>query len=218
MSSKLFYLNPIDVGRNLKINLRCNGKVDRSRLILISSSTRLTMANTAKIEVQQNAKLNYGYLDHIFVHPESASLYMRDNARLVIKPGNCTVMKGVNIFIAENSTVTLGTNLTLTSNCRIIAHADVEIGTNCIIGWESQIMSGDGHPAFKDGTRINPPKPIFIGDNVWIGTRATVLKGVRIGNGAIVAANSVVTKDVPERTVVAGNPAREVLNDIDWEI
>ena len=53
-------------------------------------------------------------------------------------------------------------------------------------------------------------KPIVIEDNVWIGERSTILKGVRIGTGAIVACNSVVTKDIPPYTIVAGNPARVV--------
>lgn len=50
--------------------------------------------------------------------------------------------------------------------------------------------------------------PVVIGDNVWIGDKATILPNVSIGKGAIIAANSVVTKDVPEYSVFAGNPAK----------
>jgi acetyltransferase-like isoleucine patch superfamily enzyme len=50
--------------------------------------------------------------------------------------------------------------------------------------------------------------PVIIGDNVWIGDKATILPGVSIGNGAVIAANAVVTKDVPAYSVAAGNPAR----------
>ena len=50
--------------------------------------------------------------------------------------------------------------------------------------------------------------PVIIGNNVWIGDKATILPNVSIGNGAIIAANSVVTKDVPEYCIVAGNPAK----------
>ena len=59
--------------------------------------------------------------------------------------------------------------------------------------------------------------PVTIGDRVWIGCRATVLKGVTIGDGAVVAACSVVTRDVPPRALVAGNPARVVREDVTWE-
>lgn len=61
-------------------------------------------------------------------------------------------------------------------------------------------------------------KPIVIGDNVWIGEYASVLKGVTIGTGAIVASHAVVTKDVPPYTIVAGNPARVVKELEDDEI
>ena len=54
----------------------------------------------------------------------------------------------------------------------------------------------------------------MIGDNVWIGDKATVLPGVTIGDGAVIAANAVVTKDVPAFTVVAGNPARIIKQSI----
>ena len=60
-----------------------------------------------------------------------------------------------------------------------------------------------------DDHSITPPsRPIIVGDNVWIGTRAIILPGVTIGDGAVIGAGAVVTKDVPARSVAAGNPAR----------
>ncbi len=59
--------------------------------------------------------------------------------------------------------------------------------------------------------------PIIIGDNVWVGTRAVILKGVTIGGGAIVAAGAVVTKDVPPRTIVGGNPAHVIRENASWK-
>ncbi|MDE6223390.1 MAG: acyltransferase [Muribaculaceae bacterium] len=57
--------------------------------------------------------------------------------------------------------------------------------------------------------------PIYIGDDCWVGQYSRICKGVKIGNGSVVAANSVVTKDVPDNCIVAGNPARVVKTDID---
>ena len=65
-------------------------------------------------------------------------------------------------------------------------------------------------------------KPVKINNNVWIGRYATILKGVSIGEGSIVACNALVTKDVPPYSVVAGNPARvvkilnQIVNKTDW--
>jgi len=58
--------------------------------------------------------------------------------------------------------------------------------------------------------------PIIIGDHVWIGMNVTVLKGVTIGDGAVVAAGSMVTKDVPPHSLVAGVPAKVVKTDVEW--
>jgi acetyltransferase-like isoleucine patch superfamily enzyme len=59
--------------------------------------------------------------------------------------------------------------------------------------------------------------PVHIGSHVWIGARALILKGVRIGDGAVVAAGSVVTRDVPSRALVAGNPAQVIREDVSWD-
>lgn len=63
-----------------------------------------------------------------------------------------------------------------------------------------------------------PEQPVEIGNNVWIGVGATILKGVTIGDGAIIAAGSVVTKDIPARCLAAGVPAKVIKTDVEWEM
>lgn len=88
------------------------------------------------------------------------------------------------------------------------------IGANCYISWDVCILDRDYHA-------INAPKeitaPVHIGDRVWIGCRSTILKGVSIGDGAIVAAGSVVTRDVPPNAIVAGNPAKVMKSSSTWQ-
>lgn len=218
LSEKLPFFTLPSIVRNLLLNLRSNGKLDKARIILISPRTNLTMDKTAKIILKPGAKLNMGYYPHIFVTPAPTQLHMEKYSQLIINSGNCTVKSGVILYIAPKQSIKMGQNLTIVSNTRVIAYADIEIGDNCIIGWEAQIMSGDGHPVYKNGQLINAPRPIKIGNHVWIGSRAVILKGVTIGDDAIVAANSVVTKDVPPGCVVAGNPAKVVQDDIKWDL
>jgi len=80
----------------------------------------------------------------------------------------------------------------------------VSIGDDVIIAWDCNILDRDYHST--DGG-VESTAPVYIGDRVWIGCRAIILKGVTIGAGAVVAAGSVVTKDVAVETLVAGNPA-----------
>jgi acetyltransferase-like isoleucine patch superfamily enzyme len=92
----------------------------------------------------------------------------------------------------------------------------VRIGRHCLLAGGVSIADYDGHPLNAEARRAGETsplaevRPVTIGDDVWIGTGATILKGVIVGDRAIVGAHAVVTKDVPPDTVVAGNPARVV--------
>lgn len=104
------------------------------------------------------------------------------------------------------------------SGATISARSKITIGNNVLIGSGALISDNDAHPLHPDD-RNDFSKilsaPIEIGDDVFIGARAIVLKGVVLGRGAVVGAGSVVTSDVPESTIVAGNPAR-VIKKMDW--
>jgi len=91
----------------------------------------------------------------------------------------------------------------------ISARASVSIGARCQIANHVLIMDSDFH-GLSERDKPEPPAPIVIEDDVWIAVRATVLKGVHIGRGAVVAAGAVVTRDVPPYTLVAGVPAHPV--------
>lgn len=89
----------------------------------------------------------------------------------------------------------------------IAAQCSIRIGADCHIGPYTNILDNDYHDVYDH--RVRPEsRPVTIGDGVWIGTRAIILPGVTIGEGAVIGAGSVVTRDVPPRTIAAGNPAR----------
>ena len=85
---------------------------------------------------------------------------------------------------------------------------DVMMGTNCIIYTRNHAFSRTDIPMWKQG--FSEAKPVVIGDDVWIGGRVTILPGVHVGDGAILGAGAVVTKDVPPYAIVGGNPAKVI--------
>jgi acetyltransferase-like isoleucine patch superfamily enzyme len=103
----------------------------------------------------------------------------------------------------------IGNNVFINYGCSVASSNHVKIGDDCLIGSYVMIMDCDFHRV-EDKSWDTTGEPIIIEDRVWIGNRAIVLKGVRIGHDSVVAAGSVVTHDVPPRTVVAGVPARVV--------
>jgi acetyltransferase-like isoleucine patch superfamily enzyme len=93
----------------------------------------------------------------------------------------------------------------------ICAAISVSIGERCLVGADVVIIDTDFHAVDSalrdDGWNRVACAPVHIGDDVFIGTRALILKGVRIGNGATIGAGAVVTRSVPALAIVAGNPA-----------
>ena len=103
--------------------------------------------------------------------------------------------------------ITVGKNVFINACCKFQDQGGIFIGNGVLIGHNVTLatLNHDERPQFRQNIY---PKPIKIGDNVWIGSNATILQGVTIGDGAIIGANAVVTKDVPENTIVAGVPAK----------
>ena len=113
----------------------------------------------------------------------------------------------------------IGNNFTGNYNLTILDIREVYIGNNVMIG-PNTLITTVGHPLTPMCRRqhIGIAKPVRIGNDVWIGGNVTILPGVTIGNNVVVAAGAVVTKDVPDNTLVGGVPARlikEIENDIE---
>lgn len=120
--------------------------------------------------------------------------------------GNCQFYSGVRLEVGSKATLSIGNGSYLNRNTLIVCEDHVEIGKNCKIAWDVIIMDSDLHPIDDTTPIVN--KPVLIEDGVWIGCRSIILKGVTIGHGAVIAAGSVVTKDIPPRTVYGGSPAK----------
>ncbi len=111
---------------------------------------------------------------------------------------------GYNIYV--------GDNFYAGYNCTILDVAEVKIGDNCMIGPNVGIYTAGHSIEPKDRNKSGYGIPITIGNDVWIGGSCVILAGVTIGDNSVVAAGSVVTKDVPANTIVAGNPAKILKN------
>lgn len=101
----------------------------------------------------------------------------------------------------------IGPRTYINFGCSITARASVRIGADCLLGPYTSIHDDAFHD-IEDRARQPTPRPVVIGAGVWLGERVIVLPGVTIGDGAVVGAGAVVTRDVPPRSVAAGNPAR----------
>jgi acetyltransferase-like isoleucine patch superfamily enzyme len=141
-------------------------------------------------------------------------LHLRGPGRIRIGSGaNAWVRAEPNFLTTLNaaSVIDIGDNVRL-NGCDIQAAVSVTVGDDCILG--SCIVVDTDYHSVAIGRRLQDAvvdsRPVVIGRNVWVAGRATVLKGVTIGDDAVVGYGAVVTTDVPPGVVVAGNPARVV--------
>jgi acetyltransferase-like isoleucine patch superfamily enzyme len=141
-------------------------------------------------------------------------IWLIDQGSTFETEGVVMVAEGVQINIGDGGRVRIQNGTYVNANTRILCTDSIEIGERCAISWSVQIIDFDGHQI------VSPPRPskapIRIGNDVWIGARAIVLKGVEIGDGAIIAAGAVVTRSVAPQALVAGNPARVIKEDVLW--
>jgi len=141
-------------------------------------------------------------------------LQLRTNSKVLLQ-GDMRVHEGGSIYVSEGALLELGSGY-INDDVRIGCYNRIKIGHDVAIAEQVVIRDSDNHQLIGSVTH-KPDAAIEIGNHVWIGIRATILKGVHIGDGAVVAANSVVTKDVPPNTLVAGIPARVIRENISWK-
>jgi len=180
--------------------------------IRIHPSTRLNIHNSRIIV--ENGVLSVGY-DTVFESKGVCGIGL-DNSTLHIM-GSVKLHPHAAIG-AQNSTVMIGNGTVINGPTSIISKGGVRIGEHCHIAMNTTILDCDMHKhAFAGETPQDIAKEIIIKDHCWVGHNVTILKGVTIGEGSIVGAHSVVTKDVEAHTMVAGVPARKIKDNVIWE-
>ncbi len=167
---------------------------------------------------------NVGLGEGIYCETAQVFRRLRSTEEGALTIGNyVSIYAGCSFSIGPGGHCKIG-DFTLLNGALLMVEDEIRIGSHCLVSWNVGIADSDFHPLAPAQRRIDaealspffekrPPRPklttapVIIGDNVWIGMNAVILKGVTIGDNSVVAAGSVVTKSVETNTVVAGNPA-----------
>lgn len=174
----------------------------------------------AVINIEKNANLVLH--SHLSVNypkyprsTEEAFLFLRSGAQLIIN-GNVSLCSRSTIQLQEGGKLEIG-SAHINHGASILVGGNTKIGDEILISRDVKIFDSDFHKIIDDeGRQTNMPKPMIIGNHVWIGLGAIILRGSQIGDGAVISAGAVVMGKIKEGTNAIGNPARSFSN-INWE-
>ena len=179
---------------------------------ILSRGTRLKVGRGSKINIPAGSFLFLGFAHFT---PTPCSIHIGKDAKFSIQ-GTVQILRGVRIFINDDAHLEIGTRSYVNDCSTLTCFQHVKIGSGCSISWNTNILDTNIHDLIIEGYQRPRSEPIIIGDQVWIGTGATILAGTTIGDLSVVAAGSVVTSDVASGVVVGGNPARVISEHASW--
>jgi acetyltransferase-like isoleucine patch superfamily enzyme len=180
-------------------------------MFIVCNKARIYIHKTAEINVKEGSFMlfNRGWVRK---DPFRSLLIMREHSKLNIT-GKVTLCSGAKISVNENAELTIGRS-TFNSSVSLYCYQKIEIGDDCLIGENSIIRDSNGHEII--GNTTPEKEPIKIGNRVWIGVNTIILKGITIGDGAIIAAGSVINRDIPPGCLAGGVPAKVIKEKIEW--
>lgn len=214
LKARLTALRKLNVAQSIKLSKMHQGEESSAGKNLF----RIKVHNKVRSKVGKNVSITgKGDLEIGIKHRTEfycPSLFtLCDNAQLTLN-GKFKIFTGCKVEVSPNATLELGSG-NMNNNCQIACFHKIKIGHGVAIGEGVKMWDSDGHTIVTPGFEIS--KPIEIGNHVWIGICSTILKGVKIGDGAVVAAGSVVVNDVPARALVGGIPAKVIKENIEWK-
>lgn len=185
-------------------------------LIRIKGKAKIRIKKGASVTQRTQGKLIVGYGDGAiarFTHT-GCNINLMQHSRLVLN-GNSKIGLGSALTLEEGAVFEIGNSTYISAGATLRSAQKISIGDQCAISWNVTILDSDFHEyTLEDGSLSVKTKEVKIGNNVWIGNNVLILKGVTIGDNAIIAAGSVVTKSVPHGTIVAGNPAKIIKSGV----
>jgi acetyltransferase-like isoleucine patch superfamily enzyme len=194
---------------------------DNNRLIFIKDGQEYTDLDINGLSININGNNNEIRIE-LPANFISTSIVMDgDNNKFILKTTLHRNIRHTTFGLEGGSEIYVGSGMSSYRDINIVAKngKNIHIGNECMFAREIMVRNNDGHIILDNVTKeiINAPEDIFIGDNVWIGMRSMILKGSHIPNGSIIGAMSLVNKKFEQENIlIAGVPARQIRENVEW--
>lgn len=148
----------------------------------------------------------------------TSSYFGVDAKSTICFKGKFAMCKGGCLKVSGGGKMECGDKVTFNTHSKVLCTHNIHIGNNVRLGWDTMLKDGDGHAICdENGTVFNGNRPIFIGNDVWVGAEVALLKGAAIADGSVVGFRAMVTKRFEQpNVIVAGSPAKIVKENIKW--
>lgn len=197
--------------RNFFISLRYSGSVSKGSLILLDGTFKKSISKSASIHIMKG----FFYLNKRMrtKEPFFGVLEMAERSKINVSD-TFVIHSGCHIILLNDAELNLGSGY-INRNLKIRCHQKITIGSDVAISENVTIWDSDSHEIV--GNKSSMTQPVTIGSRVWIGNNVTILKGVTIGDGAVIAAGSLVNKNVPANCLAGGVPAKLIRENVLWK-
>jgi acetyltransferase-like isoleucine patch superfamily enzyme len=172
--------------------------------LILSSDSRICCARKGITTLSGRVSL-----PHDFILNCSLSSTVQIGAGVIFSPHTI-------VNTASYTAIRIGARSTFGPNLDLYAYAPIEIGDGCMFSSHVFVASGTGHDLVVE-SKPKPPKKVVLGDQVWIGWGVHLLAGTSLGSGSMVASGSLVNRAFPDRSLVAGVPAKAISSGISWD-
>jgi len=200
LTNIVFAVSDGEIGEKKIISL--GGQINGNDLFLRNERFSLMVGHNSKLIFGRNCRIG-----------ENINITLEKNCIVEIDD-DCALCNGTSISARSSSIVNIGKNCVF-NNVSIDVFCNISIGNNCVVAPEVSLRDGDGHDILGLDSP-NYPKPIKIGNSVWLGKNAKILKGVEIGNNCVIGTGSIVSKSFSENLLIAGVPAKVLRTGITW--
>lgn len=172
--------------------------------------------STAKLTFAGRLTIGNPKREMAVVSRQIVNLYFGENSETTFGH-SVSIGPGVNIIVKDNAKLSIGEGTYFTSDMHLEVVNNISIGRQCAISWGVTIIDDDHHTLSYEGKKEASKSAVTIGDQVWIGCNATILKGTQIGNNCVVAAGSIVKGNFPDNSLIGGNPAKVLKQGVNWK-